>query len=182
MPYVNIRITREGATSEQKRQLIRGATDLLVGRASWWKYRSPREADATAATRAIPAAAVNTVTSPWWNGSVISRGKNSVAEERREQGADRWQGGDGIGRRGGDAVRRQAGGQGVRQRVGEPGDHQGEEHADRQRRPEFWNVERMPEATPRWCSGTLLMIADVLGAEKTPWPIPLSTSRPAKVG
>ena len=32
MPYVNIRITREGATSEQKRQLIRGATDLLVGR------------------------------------------------------------------------------------------------------------------------------------------------------
>lgn len=30
MPYVNIRITREGATSEQKRQLIRGATDLLV--------------------------------------------------------------------------------------------------------------------------------------------------------
>jgi 4-oxalocrotonate tautomerase len=30
MPYVNIRIAREGATSEQKRQLIRGATDLLV--------------------------------------------------------------------------------------------------------------------------------------------------------
>ena len=43
--------------------------------------------------------------------------------------------------------------------------------------PEFWNVERMPEATPRWFSGTLLMIAEVLGAEKTPWPIPLSTSR-----
>jgi hypothetical protein len=83
-------------------------------------------------------------------------------QERREQGADRWQGGDGIGRHGGDAVRRQAGGQGVRQRAGDPGDHQGEEHADRQRRPEFWNVERMPEATPRWCSGTLLMIADVL--------------------
>lgn len=30
MPYVNIKITREGATSEQKAQLIRGATDLLV--------------------------------------------------------------------------------------------------------------------------------------------------------
>ncbi len=30
MPYVNIRITREGVTPEQKRQLIRGATDLLV--------------------------------------------------------------------------------------------------------------------------------------------------------
>jgi hypothetical protein len=31
----------------------------------------------------------------------------------------------------------------------------------------------MPEATPRW---------DVLGAEKTPWPIPLIMSRPAKAG
>jgi 4-oxalocrotonate tautomerase len=30
MPYVNIRITREGATPEQKLQLIEGATDLLV--------------------------------------------------------------------------------------------------------------------------------------------------------
>lgn len=29
MPYVNIRITREGATAEQKRALIAGATDLL---------------------------------------------------------------------------------------------------------------------------------------------------------
>ena len=30
MPYVNIRITREGATAEQKARLIRGATQLLV--------------------------------------------------------------------------------------------------------------------------------------------------------
>ncbi|MGP1395336.1 MAG: tautomerase family protein [Inquilinaceae bacterium] len=30
MPFVNIKITREGATFEQKRRLIRGATDLLV--------------------------------------------------------------------------------------------------------------------------------------------------------
>ena len=30
MPYVNIRITRDGATAEQKAQLIRGATQLLV--------------------------------------------------------------------------------------------------------------------------------------------------------
>lgn len=30
MPYVNIKITREGATPEQKAQLIKGATDLLV--------------------------------------------------------------------------------------------------------------------------------------------------------
>ncbi|AUU37670.1 TPA: 2-hydroxymuconate tautomerase family protein [Proteus mirabilis] len=30
MPYVNIKITREGATAEQKEQLITGATQLLV--------------------------------------------------------------------------------------------------------------------------------------------------------
>lgn len=30
MPYVNIRITREGATLAQKQQLIEGATELLV--------------------------------------------------------------------------------------------------------------------------------------------------------
>ena len=30
MPYVNIQITREGATAAQKCELIRGATDLLV--------------------------------------------------------------------------------------------------------------------------------------------------------
>lgn len=30
MPYVNVRITREGATPEQKAAIIRGVTDLLV--------------------------------------------------------------------------------------------------------------------------------------------------------
>ena len=30
MPYVNIRITREGATPAQKKQLITGVTDLLA--------------------------------------------------------------------------------------------------------------------------------------------------------
>ena len=30
MPYVNIRITRDGATAEQKAALIRGVTQLLV--------------------------------------------------------------------------------------------------------------------------------------------------------
>ena len=30
MPYVNIKITREGVTSEQKARLIKGATQLLV--------------------------------------------------------------------------------------------------------------------------------------------------------
>jgi 4-oxalocrotonate tautomerase len=30
MPYVNIRITRDGVTAEQKQALIAGATQLLV--------------------------------------------------------------------------------------------------------------------------------------------------------
>jgi 4-oxalocrotonate tautomerase len=30
MPFVNIKITRDGATKEQKERLIKGATDLLV--------------------------------------------------------------------------------------------------------------------------------------------------------
>ena len=30
MPYVNIKITREGASPDQKRELIQGVTDLLV--------------------------------------------------------------------------------------------------------------------------------------------------------
>jgi 4-oxalocrotonate tautomerase len=30
MPYVNIKITKEGATTEQKAELIRGVTQLLV--------------------------------------------------------------------------------------------------------------------------------------------------------
>lgn len=31
MPYVNIKVTREGVTAEQKAALIKGTTDLLVG-------------------------------------------------------------------------------------------------------------------------------------------------------
>lgn len=30
MPFVNIKVTDEGVTAEQKAQLIQGATDLLV--------------------------------------------------------------------------------------------------------------------------------------------------------
>ncbi|MHA7774207.1 tautomerase family protein [Roseibium sp. M-1] len=30
MPYVNIQVTREGVTPEQKAKLIKGTTDLLV--------------------------------------------------------------------------------------------------------------------------------------------------------
>ena len=39
--------------------------------------------------------------------------------------------------------------------------------------PEFWNVDRMPEAEPRWSAGTLLMMAAVLGAANRPEPTPL---------
>ena len=30
MPYVNIRVTKEGVTAEQKKQLIEGVTELLL--------------------------------------------------------------------------------------------------------------------------------------------------------
>ena len=30
MPYVNIKVTREGVTTDQKAELIRGVTDLLA--------------------------------------------------------------------------------------------------------------------------------------------------------
>jgi 4-oxalocrotonate tautomerase len=30
MPFVNIRITKDGATAEQKAELIKGVTDMLV--------------------------------------------------------------------------------------------------------------------------------------------------------
>lgn len=30
MPYVNIKVTREGVTTEQKAELIKGVTDLLA--------------------------------------------------------------------------------------------------------------------------------------------------------
>src|SRR4029077_17501690 len=40
--------------------------------------------------------------------------------------------------------------------------------------PEFWNVERMPEAAPRCLAGTLPMIEEELGAANIPPPIPFS--------
>src|SRR5579875_1904230 len=46
--------------------------------------------------------------------------------------------------------------------------------------PEFWKVERTPEATPRWLAGTLLMMAAVLGAENIPTPTPLPATSRAK--
>ena len=39
--------------------------------------------------------------------------------------------------------------------------------------PEFWNVDRIPEAAPRCSAGTLLMMAEVLGEANSPEPTPL---------
>ena len=39
--------------------------------------------------------------------------------------------------------------------------------------PEFWKVDRMPDAEPRCLAGTALMIAEVLGEANRPEPIPL---------
>ena len=40
--------------------------------------------------------------------------------------------------------------------------------------PEFWNVERMPEAAPRSPAGTLPMIEEEFGEANIPLPIPFS--------
>jgi len=46
--------------------------------------------------------------------------------------------------------------------------------------PEFWNVDRMPDAAPRYLAGTLLMMADVLGDANRPEPSPLHKMISAK--
>jgi hypothetical protein len=48
--------------------------------------------------------------------------------------------------------------------------------------PEFWNVERMPEAAPRCRAGTLPMIEEELGAANIPLPIPFAAMSSAKAG
>ena len=46
--------------------------------------------------------------------------------------------------------------------------------------PEFWKVERIPEAAPRCSAGTLLMMDDELGAANMPLPIPFAAISTAK--
>ena len=48
--------------------------------------------------------------------------------------------------------------------------------------PEFWKVERIPEAAPRWLAGTLPMIEEELGAANIPLPIPFTAMSSAKAG
>ena len=46
--------------------------------------------------------------------------------------------------------------------------------------PALKNVDRTPEAAPRWAAGTLDMMAAVLGAVKMPPPRPLRNTSTAK--
>jgi hypothetical protein len=46
--------------------------------------------------------------------------------------------------------------------------------------PEFWNVERMPEAEPRSAAGTLPMMEEEFGEANIPLPIPFSAMSRAK--
>src|ERR1700678_1224630 len=47
--------------------------------------------------------------------------------------------------------------------------------------PEFWKVDRMPDAEPRWLAGTALMIAAVLGEANRPDPTPLPKMSSANI-
>jgi len=40
--------------------------------------------------------------------------------------------------------------------------------------PEFWKVEHIPEAAPRWLAGTLPMIEEEFGAPNMPTPTPFT--------
>jgi hypothetical protein len=46
--------------------------------------------------------------------------------------------------------------------------------------PEFWKVERMPEAAPRSLAGTEPMMEEEFGEANMPLPIPLSAMNSAK--
>ena len=121
---------------------------------------APRISEATAATADRPAAVANTTVSPSWNGAEIRCGKNARPvrawtarrrqvvqrvmlaeqvldrvdpEQRAEHRGDRRQSGELRGNRVRDARVQQPGLQCRRQAGGEPGDHQREEHADRDR-------------------------------------------------
>jgi hypothetical protein len=46
----------------------------------------------------------------------------------------------------------------------------------------FWKVARIPEETPRWSAGTLLMIELMFGEAKSPEPHPSRKIITAKTG
>jgi hypothetical protein len=84
----------------------------------------------------------------------------------------------------GDAVRHTVALQAARQRLREAArqsrDHEGKNTPIDSAVPEFWNVERIPEATPRCRAGTLPMIEEELGVANMPLPIPFAAMSTAK--
>ena len=67
------------------------------------------------------------------------------------------------------------------QAAGQPGDHDHEKNTPIDNAvPEFWKVERIPEAAPRRLAGTLPMIEEELGAANIPLPIPFTAMSSAK--
>src|SRR5882757_5953512 len=160
----------------------------------------PRSSETIAPMKDMSAAAVNTMTRPWWNGPPISVGKKCrpVSTDTLWAGS-RASTPDGLSRcctglkpssaantvlTGGRwptlvatdsgtpwavSPRISAGGRvlaspAIRSEKKMPMDRD---------MPAFWNVDRMPDALPRWLAGTLLMIAEVLGEANRPEPTPL---------
>ena len=101
-----------------------------------------------------------------------SRWRPDCPEERGEQGADRRQ----VATRWGSDPGRlgaQAGGQACRQRRRKPAVISEKKTPIDSAIPEYWNVDRIPDATPRSAAGTLSMIEEVFGAENMPCPMPV---------
>jgi hypothetical protein len=169
--------------------------------------RPPRSSEATAASRARAAPKPKTTTRPSWNGPEIRPGKNSrpvsvcccavVSVDRVPVGASRcW-----IGLTpswaanrvdtGGSAPTCAATSAGTPcccrpavsvcgRLLASPAIISEKKTAIETAVPEFWNVARMPDATPRWCAGTLPMIEEELGEANMPLAIPLSAISSAK--
>lgn len=169
----------------------------------------PRSAEATAASKHIAVAAPNTITSPWWNGAEINSGKNrrpvNVAilsagsvfaspalDSRCSIGLLPRKAANNVltGGRFASCVAAEAGTPfAVNPFVSVAGRLVAKPAIIKEKNtpmdnaiPEFWNVARMPDATPRCRGGTLPMIDDVFGAENIPCPTPLTISKAANTG
>lgn len=167
----------------------------------------PRSSDAVAASRAIPAAVAKTMVRPWWNGAEIRFGKNSLPviscaacgdrELRTPVGPSSVCSGFAP-RKAVKTVETAGSCAAWCAAVGStpwlispveraPGSRPASPVMSSEKKtpmdsdiPAFWKVERMPEAAPRCSAGTLLMMAEVFGAENIPEPKPLSMISRAK--
>src|ERR1700729_3630006 len=180
---------------------------LAAPSASGWTYRPPRSSDATPATADSPAATLRTTTRPWWNGCEIRLGKNvrpvrtrwlaAGSEASAPCAASRCCTGltprtvansDDTGGRvaiwwamacGTSCCSRPR--VSVRGRLAASPAISSEKNTPIDRAvPEFWNVERIPEAAPRWRAGTLPMMDEEFGAPNMPLPIPFAVMSTAK--